>query len=47
MAFRVLAKAAHSDLVYAVRMHPICQEELYNPGLDVSINSNENSILTL
>ena len=26
--------------------HPICQEELYNPGRDVSINPNENSILT-
>ena len=25
---------------------PICQEELYNPGQDVSINPNENSILT-
>ena len=24
--------------------HPVCQEELYNPGRDVSINPNENSI---
>ena len=29
-----------------VPLHPICQEELYNPGCDVSINPNENSILT-
>ena len=27
-------------------LHPVCQEELYNPGQDVSINPNENSILT-
>ena len=25
-------------------VHPVCQEELYNPGRDVSINPNENSI---
>ena len=30
----------------AVPLHPICQEELYNPGREVSINPNENSILT-
>ena len=29
-----------------VPLNPICQEELYNPGRDVSINPNENSILT-
>ena len=29
-----------------VTVHPICQEKLYNPGRDVSINPNENSILT-
>ena len=29
-----------------VLLHPVCQEELYNPGRDVSINPNENSILT-
>ena len=29
-----------------VLLHPICQEELYDPGRDVSINPNENSILT-
>ena len=27
-------------------VHPICQEEPYNPGQDVSINPNKNSILT-
>ena len=27
-------------------LNPICQEELYDPGRDVSINPNENSILT-
>ena len=30
----------------AVTLHPICQEELYNPGRDVSINPNKDSILT-
>ena len=45
-AFRVLAKAAHPDLADAVIVHPVCQEELYNPGRDVSINPNEDSILT-
>ena len=43
---RVLAEAVHPDLSDAVTVHPICQEELYNPGRDVSINPNENSILT-
>ena len=28
------------------RLHPVCQEEFCNPGLDVSINLNSNSILT-
>ena len=46
LAFRVLVEAAHPDLADAVTVHPICQEELYNPGRDVSINPNENSILT-
>ena len=45
-AFRVLVEAAHPDLADAVRVHPVCQEELYDPGRDVSINPNENSILT-
>ena len=30
----------------ALTVHPVCQEELYNPGRDVSINPNEDSILT-
>ena len=38
LAFRVLVEAAHPDLADAVRVHPICQEELYNPGRDMSIN---------
>ena len=38
--------AAHPDLADAVTGHPICQEELCNPGRDVSINPNKNSILT-
>ena len=46
LAVRILAEAAHPDLADAVIVHPICQEELYNPGRDVSINPNENSILT-
>ena len=46
LAFRVLVEAAHPDLADAVTLHPICQEELYDPGQDVSINPNENSILT-
>ena len=29
----------------AVTLNPVCQEELFNPGRDVSINPNENSIL--
>ena len=29
-----------------VPLYPICQEELYDPGRDMSINPNENSILT-
>ena len=32
--------------VHGVLLNPICQEELHNPGRDVSINPNENSILT-
>ncbi len=46
LAFRVLVEAAHPDLADAVTVHPICQEELCNPGREVSINPNENSILT-
>ena len=38
--------AAHPDLADAVTVPPVCQEEPYNPGRDVSINPNENSILT-
>ena len=30
--------------VHGVPLNPICQEELYNPGRDVPINPNENSI---
>ncbi len=32
--------------VLGVPTHPVCQEEPYNPGRDVSINPNKNSILT-
>ena len=42
----VLVGAAYPDIVDAVTVHPACQEELYDPGRDVSINPNENSILT-
>ena len=42
----VLVEAAHPALADAVIVHPICQEELYNPAREVSINPNENSILT-
>ena len=31
---------------HGVLLQPICQEELYDPGRDVSINPNKNSILT-
>ena len=41
-----LVEAAHPDLADAVTLNPVCQEELYNPGREVSINPNENSILT-
>ena len=34
-------------LTFGVPLHPVCQEEPYNPGRDVSINPNKNSILTL
>ena len=46
LAFRVLVEAAHPDIADALTVHPVCQEELYNPGREVSINPNENSILT-
>ena len=41
----VLVEAAHPDLADAltvldVLLHPVCQEELYDPGRDVSINPN-------
>ena len=42
----MLVEAAHPDLADAVTLHPVCQEGLYNPGREVSINPNENSILT-
>ena len=29
-----------------VPLHPVCQEELYNPERDVSIKPKENPILT-
>ena len=45
-AFRVLVEAAHPGLADAVTLHPVCQKELYDPGRNVSINPNENSILT-
>ena len=32
--------------VHGVPLNPVCQEELCNPGRDMSINPNENSILT-
>ena len=32
--------------IRCVTLNPVCQEELYNPGRDVSINPNGNSILT-
>ena len=40
LAFRILVEAAHPDLADATTAHPICQEELCNPGRDVSINLN-------
>ena len=46
LAFRVLVEAAHPDLADAVTVPPVCQEELFNPGRDVSINPNYNPILT-
>ena len=51
LAFRVLVEAAHPDVADAVTLqgvllNPICQEELYNPGRDVSINPNYNPTLT-
>ncbi len=45
LAFRVLVEAAHPDVADAVTVQgvllpPVCQEELYNPGRNVSINPN-------
>ena len=47
LEFRVLVEAAHPDLSDAATAHPIRQEELYDPGREVSINPNKNSTLTL
>ena len=33
-------------MVHGVLLAPVCQEEFFNPGLDVSINLNQNSRLT-
>ena len=38
--------SADAVAVQGVLLNPICQEELYNPGRDVSINPNEDSIRT-
>ena len=47
VAVRIPASPLSDALtVQGVLLNPICQEELYNPGRDVSINPNENSILT-
>ena len=47
VAVRIPASPLSDALtVHGVLLNPICQEELYNPGRDVSINPNENSILT-
>ena len=48
---RVLVEVTPPDstdagTVHGVLLHPVCQEELCNPGRDVSINLNQNSILT-
>ena len=45
LAFRVLAEAAHPNVADAVAMrgvplNPVCQEELYDPEREVSINPN-------
>ena len=39
--------AADALTVHGVPLYLICQEELCNPGRNMSINPNENSILTL
>ena len=51
LAFRVLVEAAHPDVadaltVQGVLLNSVYQEELFNPGRDVSINPKENPILT-
>ena len=46
-AVRIPASPLSAALtVHGVPLNPICQEEPYNPGQDVSINPNKNSILT-
>ena len=39
--------AAHPDLADVVTVPPVCQEELYDPGRNVSINPNRDPILML
>ena len=51
LVFRVLIEAGHPDVadavtVQGVLLNTVCQEKLYNPGRDVSINPNQNPILT-
>ena len=51
LAVRVLVEAAHPDIADAVTVYGgllplVCQDELCNPGHDVSTNPNKNSILT-
>ena len=41
-----MALLADALTVHDVPLYPVCQEELYDPGRDVSINPNGNSILT-
>ena len=46
LEFRVLAEAAHADIADVVTGPPVLSGKLYDPGRDMSINPNENSILT-
>ena len=41
-----MALLADALAVHDVPLNPVCQEELFNPGREVSINPNTNSILT-
>ena len=45
-AGRILVEAPHPDLADAVTVHPVCQEELDNPGRDRSTVRRERAVVS-